>query len=97
MLLVGLPTVKLALGVTRRLSLLHVITDRRVAELTTRRAGSPRLLWEAPRHDLRVERTWRSPRGHLVVGTGSARRTLRVRDDDPARVLEDVQPLAPPG
>lgn len=88
---VGLPLARLAHGVTRRLALVHVITDRRVLELR-----GARVVWERSRDDLRVERTWRSPGGHLVVGTGATRRELHVRDD-PARVLDDVRPLAPPG
>lgn len=85
---VGLPLFFLMLEVLDRLATWFVVTDARVAAV--RLGGAPGVLWEQrlrPDESLRVERTWREPDGCLVIGW----RRLRLRDDDPARVLETVR------
>jgi hypothetical protein len=79
--LLGLPFARVALGVWWGLAVEYVITDRRVVAVR-----GARTLWQTPRVGLRVERTPRAPDGYLVVGE----RWLRLRDDDPARVLDAV-------
>lgn len=80
-LLVGLPLLRIAVGVAGRLNLLYVVTDRRAAALRTGAAGA-RLLWTAPlvegkRLTARVVWPWRSRRrGHLAVGFGPRRRDV---------------------
>lgn len=79
--LVGLPLLRIVVGVLRRLSLVYVVTDRRAAAI---RAGSlgARLLWTAPlvkdgRHQSRVIWPWgMRRRGHVAVGFGDERRDL---------------------
>jgi hypothetical protein len=72
---IGLPLARVMVGVWWTLEVSYVITDRRALAVR----GS-RVLWQTPRVGLRVERS------HLVVGE----RWLRLRDDDPARVLDAV-------
>jgi hypothetical protein len=79
--LIALPLARIIAGALWMLEVWYVITDRRV--LCVRGA---RTLWQTPSLGLRAERSWRAPGGHLVVGE----RWLRLRDDDPARVLDAV-------
>lgn len=79
--LVAAPLARVTLGVIQRLDVWYVVTDRRVVAV---RAG--RTQWEERGAALGVERSWRAPRGLLVVGE----RRLFLRDDDPARVVDLV-------
>lgn len=90
-IILATPLILLVSEALARLETVYVITDRRVFGLIG--GARPETLWEVSRlgaHDLRFERTWRSPAGHLVVGTPGAVRRLHLRDDDPARVLAGI-------
>lgn len=107
LLLVGLPLLRIAVGVLGRLSLTYVVTDRRAASI---RAGSfgARLLWTAPlvkngRHQSRVIWPWgMRRRGHVAVGFGDERRDVAMIEhpDHVVALVRDalgdtVRPLIP--
>ncbi|MCW8138339.1 MAG: hypothetical protein KIT58_05475 [Planctomycetota bacterium] len=77
----GLPLLRIAAGVIKRLNLVYVLTDRRAAAVHTGGAD-PHLLWTAPlvhrgRLQARVVWPWRSRRrGHLAFGFGRERRDV---------------------
>lgn len=106
-LLLGLPLLRIGVGVIRRLSLVYVVTDRRAASI---RAGSlgARLLWTAPlvkhgRHQARVIWPWgMRRRGHVAVGFKSERRDVAMVEhpDHVVALVRDalgdtVRPLVP--
>lgn len=84
----ALALLRIAAGIADRAGTVYVITDRRVAALRAL-AGAPRVVWQEPALDLRLEPSWAAPAGQLVVGVNVRRRELHVRDD-PRRVLDDV-------
>ncbi|MBX3467239.1 MAG: hypothetical protein KF878_10125 [Planctomycetes bacterium] len=88
-LLVGIPLGLTVLDVLERLNTVYVVTDSRAAAVRVWPAAV--VLWErrhgGPAGDLRLERGRRTRDDALVLGP----RRLRLRDDDPATVLELVR------
>ncbi len=83
----ALPIGLLALDVIERLGTSYVFTDQRVVAVCSNRKAP---VWQRRLglgDVLKLERSWREPGGCLVIGP----RRLRLRDDDPERVLELVR------
>jgi hypothetical protein len=77
--MLGLPALRMALDVGRRLRVTYVVTDRRVASLQ-----GDVVLWVEPRGTVRRGAPEHDP--CVVIGA----RTLFLRGDDPARVIDAV-------
>jgi hypothetical protein len=92
-LLLGLPLVRVAVGLVRRLNEVYVATDRRVVAVRLERDGAT-LLWAAPlvingRFQVRVTRPWGGRgRATVVVGHGALRHELRMVEAPDAVVMD---------
>jgi hypothetical protein len=93
LVVLGLPLLRILVGVLGRLNVVYVLTGRRGAAV--RLGARPRVLWEAPlvvdrRLQARPVRPWgwRGGRGHIAVGFGAERRMMSMVRDPDAAVAE---------